>query len=171
MRPKHRQHLVRKGWKEKELQEAEKIIDRVAGHEVHFSKIVFWTALLLVILGNIMVSVVLMMFVIALNPWAALSMVAVMGAVMGFLYNFLINDIGHLEKKHHVWAGIIVPVLAIVNIISMVLMSRKFTGDLGIENTLEPLTVGIVFAVAFIIPTITGVISRSLQRRKAVITR
>ncbi|MFH1276156.1 MAG: hypothetical protein ABIH82_03520, partial [Candidatus Woesearchaeota archaeon] len=112
-----------------------------------------------VILGNIMVSLILIPFLIVLNKLTLYSIVVILAAILGFLYTFLIRDIGHLEKKHHTSASIIIPVIALANIFAMVFMSNKFIKEVGaINGPHNPWMIGLVFAVAFIIPYIIDVI-------------
>ena len=80
-------------------------------------------------------------------------LVIVMAGLVGFLYNFLVLDIGHLEKKHHTLAAIIVPILALTNMIIMVLISNQFIKDLKVQNTAHnPWIIAVVFGIAFIAP-------------------
>ena len=164
-----KRNLGKKGWTAEELDKVEAIIDRAEPRDVHFSKIVFWSALVVIVFGNIIVSVVLIPFLIALNTWVIYALVVLMAGIVGFLYNLLITDIGHLRKKHHVLAGIIIPILAFANMIIMVLVSNRFAADLKIKNAHEPLVLGIIFAVVFIIPAVVGKIKRNIQGRKAAI--
>lgn len=143
----------KEGWSEAEIKKAESILEKERKHDVHFSKIVFWSALVVVVFANLIVSLVLIPFLIVLNKWMLYFIVVLLGGMVGFLYNFLITDIGHLNRKHHILAGVIIPILALVNLVLMVLVSNRFIADLQVENTLHnPWIVSIVFVVAFVLP-------------------
>ncbi len=148
-----KEELLRKGWKDEEIHNAERILERETQHDVFFSKIVFWSALLVIIFANVIVALVLTPFLIVLNASLMYLLTAVLAGSIGFVYNFLITDIGHLEKKHHVLAGIIVPILALANTFVMVMVSNRFIQELKINNPQHnPWIIGGIFAVAFIAP-------------------
>ena len=153
MHPEKKDELLKKGWSEEEIKKAEAAIEKTELKDVFFSKITFWSALVVIIFANLLVTLVLIPFLIVLNKWVLYLTVIILAGVVGFLYNFLITDIGHLEKKHHLSAAIIVPILALSNMVVMVLVSNKFITDLKIQfPSHNPWIIGIVFALAFITP-------------------
>jgi ABC-type Na+ efflux pump permease subunit len=153
MHPLKKEELIKKGWAAEEIKKAESILEKVEHHDIHFSKIVFWSALAVIIFANLIVSLVLIPYLIVLNKWVLYLTVVILAGVIGFLYNLLIKDIGHLEKKHHLLAGIIIPLLALTNMIIMVLVSNWFIADLNIHNSPHnPWILGIIFALSFITP-------------------
>lgn len=142
-----------KGWDDTEIKKAEAALERNLRYDVHFSRIVFWSAIIVIVFANMIVAGVLIPFLIALNEWVLYGAVILLAGTVGFLYNFLITDIGHLQRKHHVWAGILVPLLALGNIVVVVILSNKFIADAKIPNVShDPYVIAVVFAVAFILP-------------------
>ncbi len=169
MKALKRTQLKEKGWSEQEIRKAEAALERSENYDLQFSKIVFWSAIVVVVFANILIAGVLIPFLIALNQWVLYSAVIILGGTVGFLYNFLITDIGHLERKHHVWAGILVPLLALGNIITVVLLSNRFIQDAKIQNVQHnPYLIGIVFVIAFILPYIIDRIRVRIVERKAI---
>jgi hypothetical protein len=153
MKEETKKRLKDKGWEDEELIKAETELEELSKHDVHFSKIVFWSALVVIIFANFVVSMVLIPFLVALQQIYIYFFIAVLGGVIGFLYNFLITDIGHLEKKHHIAAGIIIPVLAIINVIIVVLAANNFITELKVQNSLHsPWLIASIFAGSFILP-------------------
>ena len=145
--------LQEKGWNDAEIKKAEAALERDLRYDVHFSRIVFWSAIIVIVFANIIVAGVLIPFLIALNQAVLYAAVIILAGTIGFLYNFLITDIGHLERKHHLWAGILVPLLALGNIMVVVIFSNKVIQDAQIPNVQhDPYIIGIIFAVAFILP-------------------
>lgn len=176
MKLKKRKELLAKGWQEEEVKKAENILERAEKHDVFFSKMVFWSAMVVIIFANLLVSLILVPFLVTLNHLFLYAIIVVIAATVGFLYNFLITDIGHLEKKHHVWAGILVPILALANMIVMVVVSNRLIDSLSIElEHHNPLLTSVTFAVAFILPYIIDRImikvSEGRRRRKAVLVQ
>src|SRR3989344_5949766 len=165
MKVERRRELAQKGWREDELRRAEEILDRATAHDLFFSKIVFWSALLVIVFANVTVSLVLIPFLIALDATILYSIIAVLALTIGFLYNFLITDIGLLEKKHHRIAGVIIPFIAMTNVVVMVLVSNKFIESLKLNNSPHsPWVLAIVFGIAFIVPYVIDQIKMVLRR-------
>ena len=153
MKEKRRGELRGKGWAETELQKAESLLERVGHHEVHFSKIVFWSALVIIIFANLVVSIVLVPFLIVFPAWLLYGVVVLLAGSVGFLYDLLITDIGHLKTKHHISASVVIPLIAVANMVIMVIVANNIILESGVTTTLHnPWLVAIVFAVAFILP-------------------
>ncbi|MDP3698603.1 MAG: hypothetical protein Q8R47_03375 [Nanoarchaeota archaeon] len=165
MKQQRRYELKQKGWREEELVKAEAILDKATKHDIFFSKIVFWSALVVIVFANLLISVVLIPFLIALYDLVLYAIVAVLGLVIGFLYNFLITDIGLLETKHHRAASIIIPIIAFGNVVVMVLTSNRFIESIQLNNQPHnPWIVAAIFAGAFILPYVADQIRIAFQR-------
>lgn len=153
--------LLKKGWGEREIEKAEEALEKTTQHDLHVSKIVFWSALVLMVTANLLASLILIPFLIVFKTWLLYSIVILLAGALGFLYNFLIKDIGHLQKKHYLLAIIIVPLIALTNMVIMVLASNHFIVDLKVNNQPHnPYIVAIVFVVAFIIPPLVSWLRR-----------
>ncbi len=160
--------MQQKGWDDAEIKKAEAALERDLRYDVHFSRIVFWSAIIVIVFANILVAGVLIPFLIALNQGVLYSAVIILAGTVGFLYNFLITDIGHLERKHHVLAGILIPIVALGNIVVVVIFSNKVIQDAQIPNVPhDPYVIGIVFAVAFILPYVIDRLRMMVVGRKA----
>ncbi|MEK6951283.1 MAG: hypothetical protein AABX13_06185 [Nanoarchaeota archaeon] len=156
-------HLKEKGWNLAEISRVKLASAHSEQYDKHFSKIVFWSALLVIIFANLIVSLMLIPVLVALTDVLLYATVIVLGGTIGFLYHFLIRDIGHLERKHHLLAGIIIPLLALANLALVVLWSNTFIGDLGLQNQAHNAwLLGLVFAAAFSIPAAVGGIRKNL---------
>lgn len=149
--------LKNKGWTKEEITEAQSLLEKAKYHDVFFSKIVFWSALLVIVLGNMALSLVLVPFLLIFKTWLLHTLVVILALMMGTIYSFLITDIGYLETKHHVLASILVPVIALVNLVAVVIASNSFARDIsaGIADIRQPHNqwlVAAIFVVAFILP-------------------
>ncbi len=172
MKKHHTLQLLEKGWNEKEIQRAQAILSDTQHHDVHFAKIVFWTAIVVIIFANLMVSLVLIPFIIVFQSWALYLVVVLLAGSIGFLYNYLITDIGHLERHHHVLASIIIPIIALANMLITVMVSNRFMAELKIPNTAHnPWIVSIVFMAAFIMPFLFEQMKIAYHGKKAVILK
>ena len=157
MRKKKKIDLAEKGWSDKDIKKAASILEKAESYDKHFSKIVFWSALIVIIFANLVVSLILIPFLVVLSQVLLYFVIVLLAGSIGFLYNLLITDIQHLEKKHHVAASIIIPILAIANLIAVILMSNKFMEQAQVNNLPHnPIIMGIVFVAAFILPYLVG---------------
>jgi len=148
-----KEQLIQKGWSEQEIKNAESILDKTELKDLFLSKITFWSALVVIIFANLIVSLILIPFLTVLNHLVLYSIIIILAATIGFLYNFLITNIGHLEKKHHLLAAIIIPLIALVNVIIMVTVANNFIDNLKLNNPPHNLWItALIFAIAFILP-------------------
>ncbi|MBI2669248.1 hypothetical protein HYX14_05385 [Candidatus Woesearchaeota archaeon] len=145
--------LRKKGWNDAEIRRALNVVQREEHHDIFLSRMVFWSAMMVIIFANIVISFVLLFFLIAFNQWLLYATIILLAGLIGFLYNFLITDIGHLKRHHHLLAGIIIPVLALANMLAVVWLSNRFINNLQVQNQPHNIwLVAVVFAIAFIIP-------------------
>jgi|SRR3989339_987519 len=159
MHPYKTDELINKGWSEEEIKKAEQILNKTEHQDIFFSKMIFWSALIVIIFANLLVSVILIPLLVLLNSWGLYLIIAFFGVVVGFLYNFLLINISHLERKHHLLAGIIISSLALINLLFVVIISNRFIQKLNIQNSVHnSLLVGITFVIAFIIPYFISVL-------------
>ncbi len=105
-----RETLKKKAWHEKEIRETMKSLERITEHDIHFSKLVFYSALLLIVFINIISAFALMFVSILVSSLLLYLIVISLALVMGFLYHYLILDVKHLDKEHHILAFITIPI-------------------------------------------------------------
>ena len=169
MKTYRKQQLLEKGWLDDEIRHAEKSLDQLNRNEVHFSRMVFWSALILVIFTNLALSLILVPYLIVLTNGLLYLIVVLLAGSIGFLYDLLINDVAHLEKKHHLIAGIILPLLAIANFLITVVIANNIISELEVHNPLHNAwLVGLVFAMAFILPYLGNRIKFMLKEKRIV---
>jgi hypothetical protein len=158
---KNEKMLKKKGWPEYEIKKTIAILDKEKAHDAFFSKIVFYSSLLVIIFANLMISFAILFLAVALSSWLVYLVAIVLALVIGFLYNFLITDIGHIEKRHHVFALITIPLIALMNIIVMVLLANKIILDLGLNTGQHNIWIlAITFALVFLLPSLVDKIFR-----------
>jgi hypothetical protein len=164
MHPAKKAQLREKGWSTTEVDHAAAILEKAAQHDLHFSKMVFWSALVVIIFANLLISLILIPFLIVLNTYILFALLVLLGGTIGFLYNFLITDIGLLEKKQHRRASVIIPLIALGNMLVMVWVSNRFITDLQVQNTPHNIwVVSGVFVVAFILPYVIDQIMKKVK--------
>lgn len=161
MRRRRKVELKEKGWSDEKIREAEIMLEKELKHDTHYSKIVFWTAIIVTVLGNFFVSLVLIPLLLFMQGWVLYSVVIVLAFLVGYLYNFLITDIGHLKLHHHLAASILIPLLALGNIIAMMSVAEMYVGQ-TIPH--QSGFVAFVFTVFFLLPYIIDRIRHHIKR-------
>lgn len=153
--------LKQKGWNEREIAKAERLVNVPRPHDTHFSKIVFWSALVVIIFANFIASLVLIPFLIVFHDVLLYSIIILLAGSIGFLYKLLITDIGHLEQKHHIWASIIIPLIAAANMIVVVLVANQFIAEVEDASALQnPWLIAATFSIVLIIPYLLHLLRR-----------
>jgi len=151
-----KKRLIEKGWSKKDINKTLKIIEKAKANKHPKIKIldksVYWISLIVAIIGNIIISISLIPFLLALRSFQLYLIIITMGIAFGLLFELLIRTIEHLETKHHLFLSIIIPIIAVINIIAIVLFSNRLEEAINIQNPHNPVLIGVVYAVAFMLP-------------------
>jgi len=108
--------------------------------------------LLVMIFGNLVISIILVPFFLALRSAQLYLVVITLGMAFGLFFDLLIRDIDDLEKKHYIIAALFIPALAAIDVFYMTQFANFLEGLMKIENLHNPLLAGIAYALAFILP-------------------
>jgi len=148
--------LRKKGWKKKDIKETIKIIERKKQKSkkmIFLDKIVYWVALFIAIIGNMLIAVSILPFLLTLNEVLLYLIIVIMGLAFGLLFEIIIRDIENLEKKHHIIITILMPSISLIFFFIITIVANNIKKIIGIGTiTHEPLIVGTIYAVAFILP-------------------
>jgi hypothetical protein len=120
------------------------------------NKIVYWMALLVLTIANLFVAIVLIPFLLALEPVPLYLIIMLLGLIIGMIFNHLIKDIEHLEKKHHIFAAIFIPLVGVIDIVIVVSIANKLAEILLLKMKTDALTVSLVFVASFLFPYIVS---------------
>ena len=115
-------------------------------------KAVYWLSLVTAIIGNFIISIALIPFILALTGIQLYMIIITLGLAFGLLFELVVRGIENLEAKHHLFLGIIIPVITVINFI---IISKNIKTFIGLENPQDPVIVGSVYAIAFILPYIS----------------
>lgn len=135
---------------EKRLEEHRKSHHRKVGERL--DSLVYWTSLILLALFNLIATFFLIPFLMFFSGFYLYITVGSFGFVFGFLFNLLILGIKHLDHKHHVIAGIFIPILAILDILLILQITEKINNVLINPIEYNVPAVIIVFILAFVLP-------------------
>ena len=148
-------HLIEKGWSKSDINRTIRIIERAKKNKHPqikvLDKFVYWFSLLIAIIGNLVISISLIPVLIVLKGPQLYLVIIALGLVFGLLFELLIRTIENLEIKHHLFLGIIIP---IISIIKFIIISNNMKKLIGIENPQDPIITGAVYSIAFILPYI-----------------
>jgi len=150
-------NLRKKGWSDEEISRVSKIMDESHGKKsstiLLVDKIVYWVGLLLAILGNFVISVLLIPFLILMKSFYLYLALLFLGVVFGWLFNILIKDIEEIKSGQHIVAWIFIPSIALVNVYFMTGLSNYIAGLMDISSGIHdaPL-VSIVYVFSFMFP-------------------
>lgn len=146
-------HLVEKGWAKKDINKTIKIIERAKKNKHPKIKIldktVYWLSLLIAAIGNFVMAIALIPELLVFKDFQLYLIVITLGLSFGLLFELLVRSIEHLKTKHHIFLGIIIPLLAVIN---FVIVSNNMKKFIGIENPQNPLIIGAVYTLAFMLP-------------------
>jgi UDP-N-acetylmuramyl pentapeptide phosphotransferase/UDP-N-acetylglucosamine-1-phosphate transferase len=147
-----------KGWPEEIARKTDEILSSKHMQEKHveFGKtmtgLMFWIALLVLTLCMIGFALFLIPFLIMTSSYFLQFVVMALGVVFGLIFVFIINDIEHLERKHHIIAGFYIPIMAIAFLTISVAISNRVDEILGIKLVNSPWIVSLVFVITFMVP-------------------
>lgn len=141
-------------WAQPTIDKIEEVYsDRHEPHDSFLSGIVFWSSIFVIVIANVLTSVTLIPFFTVLDSWFLDIVIITIALVMGFLYNLLLTDIAHLDRKHHMSAAVVIPFIALVNVGVMVLASNELKEALSIQSaSANPFLIGLMYALFFVTP-------------------
>ena len=150
--------LQKKGWPKQEIQRALRIIESEEKKKkyIEFKKssnrILYWTSILILITINILIAILLVPVLLVLKGFGLYLVIASLALIFGLIFNFLITDIEHIERKHHLIAATLIPLIAIVNIFAIVGVANRIDEVLKIPISHNPIPISFVYVFIFILP-------------------
>ena len=145
--------LKQKGWSDRDINKAFKIMNRPEAEAKPFmNKVVYWSALVVTIIGNLFLSVVIILFLISLSTYLLYFIIAAIALSFGMLFNLIINDIENIDREHHIIASIFIPAIALINIVIITVLANQMIAVLQLQNSHNPIVVSVVYTAAFMAP-------------------
>lgn len=137
-----------------------------------FDTIVYWVALLIAIIGNFLVSVIIVPILIALNGIPLYFTLFFVGISFGALLYTVIRMVEAIDPKQNLISGLFIIALAIINIYIITGLTNKLELQMGItSNIQEPVLVSVSYAIGYILPYLFFVIKDHLIQRKTLNTQ
>ncbi|MBN2881498.1 hypothetical protein JXM83_05615 [Candidatus Woesearchaeota archaeon] len=152
-----REELLKKGWSEEEIDYTFNVIDKAGQNKtgfVHFlDGIISWFGLIIVFIGSLILSVVLMPFLVTLEGFFLYFMIGFMALILGFVFNFLIDQINQVGQQEKILGEILLPVIGLIDVYVMIGIFSVIVTALNIKHVLpNSLLYGIIYVSCFSLP-------------------
>ncbi|MCX8146963.1 MAG: hypothetical protein N3D84_00670 [Candidatus Woesearchaeota archaeon] len=132
-----------------------------------FNFTVYWTVLLVLTIGNFLISVILIPFLLVFKPVHLALIVSILGIIFGLMFNLIIRDIEHIEKEHHLIAAIFIPSIALINIFVMVNIANNLAARLKLPAHENAFLISLLYVIVFIIPYVFSEIKDFLKKAES----
>ena len=148
--------LEKRGWSKKEIDKAVDIIHnakQLKTPETRFlEKRVYWILLALIIAANFAISIALVPVLVALRGALLYFVIIILGLVFGLLFELVIRSIENLEKRHHVFLAVVIPLTALASFFVVSNMSNKIIQELNFANVHNSMAIAVVYSASFVLP-------------------
>lgn len=115
-------------------------------------KLLYWMGMLILVVSSFYMSLLLVPLMLLFDLAPLLFVVVLMGLFFGFIINYIVNNLEHLETKHHVFLGLITPLIAIANVFFVVTIAKRVGIALNMTIRHDPYLISMVYLVALILP-------------------
>lgn len=146
--------LLKKGWSMKEVEHASNLVINPKEHHGHIKKNLHMTGYWLLMLGLVVMNVVAIVFFVPLIlllglPWIYYVTI-IAGLFCGFVFNWLVLEIEHLEHEHHVIALLLIPLMTLIDVLIIYLVLEGLKGSITLTYNPDPVV--FYFGLCFILP-------------------
>jgi hypothetical protein len=142
-------------WDKEHIDRAKRILEGPGIDNVRkWNSIVYWSVLILAILGNFLVNAALIPIFITLDTYAVILTLIVVGLSFGLLFTHILRDLELVDPRHHVIAGVFLPIFAgIVSYVTVRLSnSLAIATQTDLLLTQSTVLIPIVYILAFTLP-------------------
>lgn len=129
------------------------------------SRLHYFTMLMMLTIFNFLLFLALVPLMIIIKSALLMLILGGIGLVFGMFYLYMIRDIEHLRPKHHLFAGLYIPLISVLNIIALFFIGRLLENKGGYDIT-HLLYSSAIYAVMFILPYAIAVFFERLWPRK-----
>lgn len=162
--------MYKKGWTPKEVEELESSFKRYSeqSQQPLIQKIIYWAAIILAIIGNLVTGVVFIPFLLVMKTWQASGFLLLIGISFGYLYLKILSGLGKEEEKENVIAWIFLPVLALITVYVITTLTNKLAEILQLQVTHSPIIIGTVYSLALTLPYVIDKIVIRIKEQEKV---
>ncbi|NQU79195.1 hypothetical protein HQ545_05500 [Candidatus Woesearchaeota archaeon] len=153
-----RNRLLEKGWTQEEIEQTMGLLysnDKIEKHQGFANAnhpIIYWVGLVVAIIGNFLLAVTLIPFLMFLNSVQVYVILGVVGFVFGALFSVILKEIESVDQTHHILAGVFIPVLALITVYIMVTVANRFNAVINNPNPQNAIMISLVYLITFSAP-------------------
>ena len=159
----NKKELKAKGWTEKEISSTEKIIGKEDTSAVKTQIMLYWMIIFAMVFITLLVSFWLIPFFVVFQGWIVFLVLFILGLSFGAMFNNLIIHLEHLNRKHYILAGMLIPIVAIASLFIITKAAAYAAAKINLPARQSPLEVSAVYLIGFLLPYIYGLL---YQRKK-----
>ena len=156
MKTNLRERLLAKGWPPEEVDYTLKVFKSKEEKKSRLMQviehIIYWLAIIIAIIGNMVVAIVLIPFFLVLPAFYLYPIIILLGVGFGFLYDILITDLEKMVQREMIKESIFIPALALISVGFMTHFANILADTWNLLITHTPLFVGMVYALVFVSP-------------------
>ncbi len=113
----------------------------------------YWALLLITIVGNFILSVVLVPFLLIFKGFVLYFFLFFTAASFGWIFSFVLHNIERLQREQHIMAVIFIPCLALINVGIFAVLSNKLIILLKLATPPHnPFLIGGVYVLGYVLP-------------------
>lgn len=162
--------VSKKPWSPEEKARVLKIIEegrhKKSKRTVFADEFVYWIFLFIAIIGNFILSVILVPFMLILTGFYLFAVLFVIALAFGMIINSILKELQKIETRPHVIPIVLIMVLALINVYIIATFTNKLEILLQLTTPAHnPLLISTTYAIAFMIPYLYSEY-RSLARKR-----
>jgi hypothetical protein len=171
------ERLLEKGWSQEEIDQTTRILyseekkEKHSGYQTASHPILYWAGLVVAIIGNLLISVTLIPFLMILDSSQLYIILGIVGVVFGGMFNVILKDIEQVDQSHHVVAGVFIPAIALITVYIMTGVANRFNELIKNPNTHSQIVLSVVYLVCFSSPYLLYKIKDLFYARRRIQTQ
>ena len=152
-----RKKLLEKGWSFEEIESTDSILKDAPFQKSswikRFDKLVYWTSLILGLLGNFVFAVILIPILMVAHGFWLFAMVFLFAFSFGLLFAVLLEQIEILQPQHHLLNWLILPVFSFVTVAIITYLTNYVDTLIGFGFQVHNYwIIGVTYTLAFMLP-------------------
>ncbi|MFW6013743.1 MAG: hypothetical protein ACOCZ6_02750 [Nanoarchaeota archaeon] len=152
------ENMKKKGWSERELEHLKEELSKTKKRDYlrkkTLNRFFYWQTLIVIVLLNFAAVLILSPFILIMEGHWIHIITSIIALSIGFMLNFLVTTIDHLELKHHHASLAVIPLLVVIDL-AIFFKIFNFTGEyFDIQPDVNIVFFSLLFAICFILPYI-----------------
>jgi hypothetical protein len=151
--------IEKERWSKLEIDKAAKILIEAEKKKSSLIRmlddIALWMIMLVVILGNLLISAFLILISKLVSPFIFYIIILMIGGIFGLLIDIPVREIEKIDKKKQVLSKVLLPTLIVVNFLVLIGLKILIELNLKISFDFNIALAGILYGIAFLLPHFT----------------